>query len=125
MRPLALLAEDDELFARELATFFENEGWDTEIVGDGLSALGRLRQEPAPKLVCLDLLLPGVDGWRFYAEVRRNKHFPPVPIIVLSGARTTPDDALEGIIAFIRKPAGRAGHERFEQELRGLIKRLT
>lgn len=123
-KPLVLLAEDDDLFARELAQFFKNEGWESEVVGDGLSALGRLRQEPTPKLVCLDLVLPGVDGWRFYAEVRRNTHFPAVPIIVLTGARSTPDEELSGIIAFVRKPAGRAGQERFEREMRDLLKRL-
>ena len=123
--PLVLLAEDDELFARELAIFFKNEGWDSEIVGDGLSALGRLRQEPTPNLVCLDLVLPGIDGWRFYAEVRRNQRFPAIPIVVLTGARTTPDEELAGIIAFVRKPAGRAGQERFEQELRDLLKRVA
>ena len=123
-RPLVLLAEDDDLFARELASFFKTEGWDAEIVGDGLSALGRLRQQPTPALVCLDLVLPGVDGWRFYAEVRSNTNFPEVPIIVLTGARSVPDENLNGIIAFVRKPAGRAGQERFESELRGLLRRF-
>lgn len=126
-RPLVLLAEDDELFAQQLAQFFAAEGWDSEIVGDGLAALGRLRQEPIPRLVCLDLVLPGLDGWRFYGEVRRNTHFPPVPIVVLSAARTVPDEELNGIIAFVRKPTRPTdgdGTERFESELRALLNRV-
>lgn len=123
-KPLVLVAEDDELFAQELASFFRNEGWECEVVGDGLAALGRLRQDPTPRLVCLDLVLPGIDGWRFYAEIRRNERFPRVSIVVLTSKRTLPDEELAGILAFVRKPAGRAGQERFEEHMREILARI-
>lgn len=119
-----LLAEDDEPFARDLAALFDQLGWDAEVVHDGLAALGRLRQHPVPSLVCLDLVLPGIDGWRFYAEVRRNPTFPQVPILVLTGARSSPDDHLAGIVAFVSKPAGASGRARFEHELRTHLARF-
>lgn len=124
-RPLVLIAEDDEHFATELEAFFASHGWDTEVVADGLQVLGRLRSEPRPSLLCLDLSLPTVDGWSLYAELRRNRAFPEIPIVVVTATRALEDEQLAGIRAFLRKPGGSVHAVRyFEDRLRSVIAML-
>lgn len=104
--PLVLVLEDDDAFAARLLPMLEELGCVTERLPDGLEALGRLRLEPVPSLILLDLMLPGVDGWSFYAESRRNPNFPRVPVIVLTASRVLPTLALAGVLDFHRKPRG-------------------
>lgn len=117
-RPLVLMVEDDDLFAGELGAFLLTQGCEVERVVDGSSALLRLRSHPPPRLVLLDLLLPGVDGWHFYAELRSQPQLPQVPIVVLTGAGRAESTGLRGIAGFLRKPTEEAGLVPFRAALR-------
>jgi CheY-like chemotaxis protein len=111
-RPVVLVVEDDDAFASDLRAFLQQKGCDVERATDGAEALLRLRREPRPKLVLLDLLLPGMDGWHFYAELRKTPSLPQIPIVVLTGTGRTSSGGLRGIVDFVRKPVGeRTLHE--------------
>jgi CheY-like chemotaxis protein len=67
-----------------------------------------LAQKARPRLVVLDIMLPGVDGWELLGRLREHPALLGVPIVVCS---ILPQEQLAltlGAAAFIRKPVGRA-----------------
>ena len=61
-----LIVDDDANIAELISLYLMKECYETMIVGDGEAAL-RVFSEFKPNLVLLDLMLPGIDGYR-YAE---------------------------------------------------------
>ena len=80
-----------------------------EVVGDGEQALARLRSGPPPRLVLLDLNLPGKDGREVLAEVKGDRTLKQIPVIVLTTS-SAPRDVefayLHCANSYIRKPLG-------------------
>lgn len=74
---------------------------------DGDEALGRLRQAPGYDVVLLDLHMPGTDGLRVLATLRRDPHFAPLKVIIMTvDARylTMVDAAQTGGDRYVLKP---------------------
>ena len=59
--PRILIVEDEPDIALGLEDDLRVEGYEVEVVGDGLTALRRAR-EPGWDLILLDVMLPGKDG---------------------------------------------------------------
>ena len=60
---MKILVVDDERAVREsLRRALELEGYEIELAEDGSQALERLKAEPEPDAMVLDVLMPGVDG---------------------------------------------------------------
>lgn len=101
-----LIIEDNEDLARGLANNLEIEGFEIEIAADGTSGLERARAS-SPDLVILDLMLPGLDGYRVLTSLRDSGD--SVPVLVLT-ARTTERDKVrgfrEGCDDYVTKPFG-------------------
>ena len=87
-----LIAEDDRRIASLVAMYLEREGFATRIAPDGHAALADAQESP-PRLVILDLMLPGVDGWEVCRELRRRSD---VPILMLT-ARDDEIDRVTGL----------------------------
>jgi len=98
-----LLIEDDARLAELTATYLEQNGLRVSIEARGDRALERFAQE-RPRLVLLDLLLPGKDGLDICRELRRVSE---VPILILT-ARDTDFDHVIGLEAgaddYVMKP---------------------
>jgi DNA-binding response OmpR family regulator len=91
-RPVVLVIDDEQTIVEFLTMGLTHEGFAVESVRDGrdaLAAFARVR----PKLVLLDLMLPGVDGMALCQEIRRRSE---VPIIMLT-ARGETDDRIAGL----------------------------
>jgi DNA-binding response OmpR family regulator len=58
-----LIVEDDDVIARGMSEHLRAAGFDPIAVGAGEVGLARLRYEN-PDVCVLDLMLPGLDGWR-------------------------------------------------------------
>lgn len=101
-----LIVEDNDDLARGLANNLEIEGYKTDIAGDGTSGLARAR-ETSPDLIILDLMLPGMDGYRVLSSLRDNGD--AVPVLILT-ARTTEHDKVrgfrDGCDDYVTKPFG-------------------
>lgn len=101
-----LIVEDNEDLARGLANNLEIEGFATEIAADGTTGLKRA-SEIAPDLIILDLMLPGMDGYRVLSALRDQGD--PVPVLILT-ARTSENDKVrgfrEGADDYVTKPFG-------------------
>jgi two-component system, OmpR family, response regulator ParR len=98
-----LLIEDDARLAELTATYLAQNGLRVSIEARGDRALERFAQE-RPRLVLLDLLLPGKDGLAICRELRRANE---VPILILT-ARDTDFDHVIGLEAgaddYVMKP---------------------
>ena len=87
-----LIVDDDPNVAEVVSRYLELEGFATETVTDGVTALARALADP-PMLVMLDLMLPGMDG----LEVcRRLRAASPTPVIMLT-AKGTESDRVIGL----------------------------
>ena len=85
-----LVVDDDPKIAALVRTYLERERFTVITAGDGQAALRAIEQQ-MPRLVVLDLMLPGIDG---IAVIRRARELGDVPIIVLSARGSTGDRVL-------------------------------
>lgn len=88
-----LIVEDE----KDIAAFIERglhlEGFATEVVGDGESALDQIESNDYD-LVILDLMLPKVSGLDVLKKIREEGI--SIPVLVLT-ARTSVEDKVEGL----------------------------
>ncbi|MBI2495546.1 MAG: response regulator [Candidatus Omnitrophica bacterium] len=96
--------EDDPRVAQLLKAYLERRGYHVTNVANGEAAVLRM-QVDRPKVVILDILLPGMDG---LLTLRRLKGIDPsVPIIVSSGLEDTDlmqEAKAAGAAAYLVKP---------------------
>ncbi len=92
-----LLVEDDQAHAELIIRCLENHAIENRIhhLTDGEAALDYLLQAAQegghrPQIILLDLRLPRIDGLEVLRQVRSNRAFDGIPVIVLS---TSKDDA--------------------------------
>src|SRR5437762_8975724 len=88
-----LIIEDDDVIARGMARHLESAGFDAVGVANGETGLARLRYE-RPDVCVLDLMLPGIDGWRVIEQARSEGI--GTPIVVVS-ARGTEHDRIHAL----------------------------
>ena len=91
----ALVVEDDPDIVELIDHYLKAEGFEVEALGDGRLALERL-QGGGHDVVILDLQLPGLDGLRLCAELRRDKRTRSLPVIMLT-ARGDEADRVVGL----------------------------
>ncbi|WP_270639815.1 response regulator transcription factor [Longibaculum muris] len=86
-----LLVEDNQELAELIQTFLSKEGWTCYHVINGEDALSWLFNH-LPKVILLDIMLPGMDGFAFCQTVRQHSQIP----IIMMSARSTKTDQLLG-----------------------------
>src|SRR5260370_4125729 len=91
--PKVLIVEDDEVIAQGMTRHLGAAGFDPVSVSNGTQGLARLRYEK-PDVCVLDLMLPGIDGWKLI-ETARNEGIG-TPIVVVS-ARGTEHDRVHAL----------------------------
>jgi two-component system response regulator BaeR len=98
-----LVVDDDPKIVALVRTYLERERYPVVTAGDGRAAL-RAIDELQPRLVVLDLMLPGLDG---LSVIRRARALGDTPILVLSARGSTGDRILglsEGADDYLPKP---------------------
>ena len=79
-----LVIEDNPDLAFGLRNNFEIEGYEVDVAEDGLVGLERARRWE-PDLILLDLMLPGMDGYRVLRTLRADGNETPVLILTARG----------------------------------------
>ena len=106
MTARVLIADDDEDIARFVELNLALEGFDVEVVGDGVRALSRATETP-PDLVLLDVMMPGLDGVEVVRRLRAQASTCSVPVLMLT-AKSLSADRVVGLTAgaddYIVKP---------------------
>lgn len=125
-RPLhhLLLVEDDLAWRERLTMVAHAEGVKVSHAADGQEALDWLCTRPRashPDLILLDLLLPRMDGWELYGQLRTNARLRHLGVLMFSGALSGQEPPLDGVVGYLRKPhAPEAADGALRAQLRGL-----
>ena len=99
-----LIIEDDDVIARGMARHLEAAGFDAVGVANGETGLARLRFE-RPDVCVLDLMLPGVDGWKVIEQARAEGIGTPIVVVSARGTEHDRIHALEiGADDYLVKP---------------------
>ena len=86
-----LVVEDEKETRDMLARSIRKEGWDVMEAGNGREALDRVA-ERKPDLIFLDLMMPVMDGFEFIKELRANREYHFIPVVVVTAKDLTPED---------------------------------
>lgn len=101
-----LVAEDDLLTRRALVEVLEAEGYETVEAADGAEALA-LFDRVAPDVVCLDIMMPEIDGYEVCRRLRARPSDVPVLFISAKSEEIDKVVGLElGADDFLTKPFG-------------------
>lgn len=91
-----VLIVDDEPDVCDLVSFnLQRAGLKTIIAGDGLRGL-EMAREHQPDAIVLDRMLPGLDGFNVFKELRLDSRTKRIPILMLT-ARAQLDDIIAGL----------------------------
>ena len=83
-----LIVDDDRAIRESLARALELEGYDVDVVVDGVAALARTRRETFDALI-VDVMMPGVDGLGVCRVLRADGD--RTPVLMLTARVETPD----------------------------------
>jgi len=101
-----LVVEDNPDLAYGLRNNLEIEGYQVEVADDGSKGLARAR-DGRPDLIILDLMLPGMDGFRVLRALREAGRTMPVLILTARGEEADKVRGLRlGADDYVTKPFG-------------------
>ena len=99
--------EDDGDMVDLVRIILNREGYQVFGIAEGLEGL-KLVQETDPDLILLDLMLPDMDGWEIYRQLKQNDSTQNIPVIVVTAKAQSIDKVLGLEIAkvdeYISKP---------------------
>lgn len=101
-----LIVEDNRNLATGLRNNLEIEGYEVDVAADGTSGLA-LARSSSPDLIVLDLMLPGMDGYRVLRTLREEGI--DTPVLILSARSEETDKVLGfhlGADDYVAKPFG-------------------
>jgi len=91
-----LIVDDEEDNRRVYGDLLEAEGYSVRRAATAREALEAALESP-PDLVLSDVMMPGEDGLSLLARLRAAKATARVPVILMSGVRTDPDEQADGL----------------------------
>ncbi len=100
-----LIADDEAEIRNVLHLYLEIDGYEVVEAENGLEALEKMKREQ-PDLVILDIMMPGLDGYRVLRNIREQNN---IPVIMLSAKDADADKILGldlGADDYITKPFG-------------------
>ena len=101
-----LVIEDNRDLAYGLRNNLEIEGYEVDVAADGPTGLLRARSG-SPDLIILDLMLPGMDGYRVLRTLREEGRRTPILILTARGEEADKVRGLRlGADDYVTKPFG-------------------
>jgi len=101
-----LIIEDEPYMVELLKTRLEANNYEVIVAYDGMEGWRKARNEH-PDLILLDIMLPGMDGFKICKLLKHDVRYRNVPIIMLT-ARANKEDMMmgkeAGADAYIAKP---------------------
>ncbi len=78
-----LIVDDDKCIIEITRVVLEINGYEVLSAFDGEEAMAKVRHE-IPDLIMLDLLMPRMDGWEVYNQLKEYSKTAHIPIILVS-----------------------------------------
>ncbi|HEV2798979.1 MAG TPA: response regulator [Pyrinomonadaceae bacterium] len=101
--PLVLIIEDDADAAALLSETISRAGYRVRVARDGTTGL-QLARELEPSAVTLDVMMPGMDGWRVLQALKSDRRMAQIPVIVCSIVDSRPLGYRLGASDYLLKP---------------------
>ena len=99
-----LIVEDEAPLAEGLRDGLEAEGFAVDIASDGLDGLWMAREHPYAAIV-LDIMLPGLNGYRVCATLRQEGIWTPILMLTAKDGELDEAEALDtGADDYLTKP---------------------
>jgi DNA-binding response OmpR family regulator len=115
-----LVVEDEERLAEGLRRGLEAEGFATDVARTGTDGLWMAREHPYDAIV-LDIMLPGLNGYRVCATLREEGVWTPILMLTAKDGEFDEAEALDtGADDFVTKPFS---YVALVARLRALIRR--
>ncbi len=104
-----LCIEDEPEMIDLIRLILERRGFDVLGAVGGQEGLDAVRREK-PDLVLLDLMMPDVDGWEVYRQMKADEELKDIPVVVVTAKAQSIDKVLGLHIAkvddYVTKPFG-------------------
>jgi len=99
--------EDDNDMVELVRIILGREGYQIEGVAEGQVGINLVKQT-RPDVILLDLMLPDMDGWEIYRQLKKDESTLAIPVIVVTAKAQSIDKVLGLDIAkvddYISKP---------------------
>ena len=99
--------EDDKDMVELVRIILGREGYQVEGVAEGQAGIKAVQQK-SPDVVLLDLMLPDMDGWEIYRQLKHDESTADIPVVVITAKAQSIDKVLGLEIAkvddYISKP---------------------
>ena len=89
---MILVVEDDPQVARLITLVLKRNGFESQIVADGDSALNRA-VSTKPAMIFADLTIKGMGGEQLCSKLKANPETQSIPYVVVSGDRDIAEKA--------------------------------
>jgi len=102
-----VLVVDDAPSNIQIVNSILKDSYKIRIATSGAKALELARTEPAPDLVLLDVMMPGMDGYEVCTRLKTDSATRDIPVIFLTGQTETEDETRGfsvGAVDYIHKP---------------------
>lgn len=104
-----LCIEDEPEMIDLIRLILERKGFEVLGAVGGQEGLDAVRREK-PDLVLLDLMMPDMDGWEVYRQMKADKELQAIPVVVVTAKAQSIDKVLGLHIAkvddYVTKPFG-------------------
>ncbi len=87
--------EDDIEMTYLIKLILQRKGYEIISTNDGMEGFEIIEREK-PDLVLLDLMMPNIDGWDIYHQLKSNENTNQIPVIIIS-AKAQPIDKVLGL----------------------------
>lgn len=126
-----ILVVDDEPNVRQyLTTILRDAGFNVVAAGDGAEALEAIKRK-APDFISLDLIMPRKSGHKLLHELRRNKLWSRIPVLIVTAHANDElgkddledllgDRTMSGFGTYLEKPVNPLNYVRSIQRALGI-----
>ena len=99
--------EDDDLSLDAISRAIASFGYSVGAAASGEDALSVIaRDDDLPRLILLDLVMPGMSGETFIDELRRRPRLAPIPVVLMSGRSDVASQAKRlNAAGYLKKPS--------------------
>lgn len=89
-----LIVDDDKELLKKLKIILQQANYRVKTFSKPAQALQYLKQNPAVRLIILDLVMPEIDGFEFIAQLRKSKYLQTIPVIIYTAKELYVEDYL-------------------------------
>ena len=107
---LILIVDDSPTEVFQMRRMLENHGFETEGAADGAEGIRKAR-EIRPDLILMDIVMPGVDGFRATRTLANDPATRKIPVIMVSSKSQETDriwGMRQGAVDYLVKPVTEA-----------------